>query len=185
MWHVCLLKAQPTGLQRAHRPLVVPLYNPNELCGHRTVVIGDAQGIPCDGPLLAEYAEVNLADAGPFARGCEDAKGRGVQLVSVCDDVMEARQVIAEGRVLSMPSDDIEGGMGLRVREEAAGELEGDFPGGEVGVVAWIFKIERRDRVLEVADMGEAVGAEHAELGEDEARTEDLKGVAGSGDGRQ
>jgi hypothetical protein len=129
--------------------------------GHDVLVVpGRAEGMLGHQPALAEEHEVDVG-------GARQARGRGQhgedRRVGVVEEDRAdggiGAQIVLPGRVVAVPGDDVE----RRVRDlgdvELAAPLDGDARGG-------VAVLERRDGGLEVARVGEAVGADRAAVGQ-------------------
>ena len=154
--------------------------------GRRVLVeVGRPEGLLGDVPPLREGDEVGRVLARVIQRRAQDREERRVGVVAV-DGAHghEHLEVVAVGRQVAVPRDDVEGAaFALGVMEGAA--VLGDDLEGRVVL------LEGGDGRLEVTGVGHGVGADHAALGELEVARVDLEDVAarrtlhvdGEGDG--
>lgn len=151
------------------------------------MMIWNSQCVSGNSVLLAKDAELNQTHTRPLRRGGENAVRGGVQLVGVGGEVPKPTQIVLVRRVPAVPGHDVEGRMRLGVLIHLAGELGGYFPviggecagvsGGEHGRLVEVH-VEAGNWILEVADVGEAVGAQGTQLRQAEVSAEDLEDVA-------
>lgn len=152
----------------------------HELAHGVAVVPGRAEGVLTNQPAGREDDEVGDGGAGHAGRGRQDGEDGRVRVV-VRDgaDGVEAAQVVLVGVVVALPADDVKGRVGLVRVEERVVELDGDVEriaalGGRGAKVL----AEMGHGGLEVAGVGEAVGADGAQLGEVEVALVQLESVA-------
>ena len=144
--------------------VVLALDEAHELVHEVAVEPGWAEGVLGDDPARREDGEVDVGGAGNLAGRGEDGVDRRVGVVEADGvDAVEAGEIVFAGGVVAVPGDDVE----RRVVEvggpEVAQELGDDLEGAVVAVVVGGVRSE------EVAGVGEAVGADRAELRQAEA----------------
>lgn len=163
---------------------VVPaLDEPHELAHGVAVVPGGPEGVLADQPARREDDEVGDGGAcvvGGGGQHREDARVRVVEADAA--DGVEAAQVVLVGVVVAVPRDHVEGRVRLHRLVKAVGEL------GRHRVLVWAVKrhaaavlVKRSQGRLEVARVGEPVGADGAQLREDKVALVQLQGVAARG----
>lgn len=153
----------------------------HELAHGVAVVPRRAEGVLADEPARREDDKVGHGGAGHGRRRREHREdGRVRVVVGDCADGVEAAQVVLVRVVVAVPGDDVKGRVGLARLEERVVHLDGDGEGGVTALGGGGAKVlaEVSHGRLEVARVGEAVGADGAQLGEDEVALIQLQGVA-------
>lgn len=152
----------------------------HELAHGVAVVPGRAEGVLADEPARREDDKVGHGGARDGRRRREHREdGRVRVVVGNCADGVEAAQVVLVGVVVAVPGDDVKGRVCLAGLEERVVHLDGDgegvaaLGGGRAKVLA-----EVSHGRLEVARVGQAVGADGAQVREDEVALVQLQGVA-------
>lgn len=152
----------------------------HELAHGVAVVPGRAEGVLADEPARREDDKVGHGGAGHGRRRRQHREdGRVRVVVGDCADGVEAAQVVLVGVVVALPGDDVKGRVCLARLEERIVHLDGD---GE-GVAALECRrakvlAEVRHGGLEVARVGESVGANGAQLGQHEVALVQLQRIA-------
>ena len=152
--------------------VVLAVDEAHELIHHVAVEPGWAEGVLGNEPAGWEDGEVDVGRAVDGRGRGEDGENGRVGVVEADGvDGVEAGHVVGVGRVVTVPGDDVEGRVVVVRGPELAEELGDDF---EVAVDVFVGGYGG----LEVAGVGEAVGADGAEVGEAEGLTVVLADVA-------
>lgn len=152
----------------------------HELAHGVAVVPGRAEGVLADQPARREDDEVGHGGARNGRRRREHREdGRVWVVVRDGADGVEAAQIVLVGVVVALPGDDVEWRVGLASLKERVVHLDGDGEGAAaLGGRGAKVLAEVSDGRLEVARVGQAVGADGAQLREDEVALVELQRVA-------
>ncbi|KAG0773075.1 hypothetical protein G6F22_015190 [Rhizopus arrhizus] len=148
------------------------MHQAHELAGDVAVEPRRAERVLCHQPARREDREVHVAGARCVAGRMQHQEDRRVRVV-VTDraDGVEAAQIVAVRRVVAVPGHHVQRRMVDRCAPQAAFEL-----GDQLEVTVHV--LECRMRGLEVAWVGQAVGADRAEVGQLQQRAVVLADVA-------
>lgn len=165
------LKRNATRLEGVRAAAVVAVDQAHQLGGGVAVVVRRAVGVRGDVPARREDEEVGERRVEVARLGREHAEDGRVDVVDRDGaDIDEFRQVVLVRNVVPVPGDDVEGAVVLCALEELAAELVHDLP--------WLLlDLVLRHGGQEVPRVGEAVGAQGAQLRELELSAPDLEDV--------
>ena len=169
------MKAGAAGEEAFGFGVVLAVDEAHELVAHVAMKPRRAEGVFGDEPAWREDGEVYVGGAFDGRGRGEDGVDGGVGVVEADGvDGVEAGHVVLVGRVVAVPGHDVDGGVVDAGGPELAEELGDDFE-----VAFAVFK--GGDGVEEVAGVGEAVGADGAEVGEAEGLAVVFADVAAGG----
>ena len=172
-----IMQRRAGGLEPPARLGVVLAVDEAHELGHGVAVVPRrAERIFRDQPARRENDKVCDGGARHGRRRREHRVDGGIRVVEGDGaQRVEAREVVLVRVVCAVPGDDVEGGVILRGGEEVARELAQDGPPGVCILV------EGGDGDLEVARVGQPVGADGAQLRQREVPLVELEDVAADG----
>lgn len=166
VWTVCthhVMQTSTRGLETTSSLCVVVTADQTHKLRHGvTVIPRRTEGVFGDQPAGREDDKVGDGSANVVRGTGQNSEDGGVGVVERDgSNNVESAQVVLERVIVAVPGDNVEGSVILARREERVVKLAEQLPFGGL-----LFIVKCCDWGLEVADVGQAVGANGAQLGE-------------------